>query len=196
MRLHLFPAGLCALALLSGCSAARPSTPAPSPAVTSALESAAPQAEYEPYRLEDIGATLLLPASWAGRYVVESDPGQEGFRLAQADYLAGEWGIRADGTEGPIPDPDGAHVTLAIFCVEDASEYGVEPAELSGTGADNGFLWLGERDGRCYQLRFPTSFSAGDSVDAEAKYALYQQLSADLEAYPADASAYLRFDTP
>lgn len=193
MKLRGFPLALCALALLAGCSAPQ----APAPATSEPPESTTPAAEYERCRLEDIGATLLLPASWAGQYVIEAIPGSEdSFRLAQKDYLSGEWGVREDGTEGPIPDPDGAHVTLATFSVDDAAELDIDPAALTGTGEDGLFLWLGERDGRCYTLRFPTSFSAGDPVDAEAKYQLYQQLSADLRAYPRNASDYLLFDSP
>ena len=196
MKLRSFPLALCTLALLAGCSAPQPAAPAASE-TPAAPESTAPAAEYERCCLEDIGATLLLPASWAGNYVIEAVPGSEdGFRLAQKDYLAGEWGVREDGTEGPIPDPDGAHVTLATFSVDDAAELDIDPAALTGTGEDGLFLWLGERDGKCYTLWFPTSFSAGDSVDAETKYQLYQQLSADLLAYPRDASDYLIFDNP
>ena len=80
--------------------------------------------------------------------------------------------------------------------MDDAAELDIDPAALTGTGEDGLFLWLGERDGKCYTLWFPTSFSAGDSVDAEAKYQLYQQLSADLLASPRDASDYLIFDNP
>lgn len=62
MKLRSFPLALCTLALLAGCSAPQPAAPAASE-TPAAPESTAPAAEYERCCLEDIGATLLLPAS-------------------------------------------------------------------------------------------------------------------------------------
>lgn len=145
---------------------------------------------YEPLYIEEAKATLLLPKSWIGNYVVEKRAGVSGFYLTQKDFLAGEWGIREDGTEGPVPFGDGGFVSLIGFDVQEKEDY---LATFGRIGGHNG-LWLGERDGLYYLIWFPTSFSSGDTVDAEAKAELYKKLMDDIMAYPSDASAYFIFD--
>ena len=139
--------------------------------------------EYESLHIAELGATLLLPASWAENYTVEKQD-ERTYWLTQKDFLAGEWGIREDGTEGPIPNPEGHNVVLTRIIVQDKTDY-------QGPGVG---VFLGEKDGLVYVLAFQTSFSAGDSVNAEEKAELYNKLTADIEMYPVDASAYFIFD--
>lgn len=188
MRRLRIPSLLCALLFLAGCSTWQP---APSLSPTPAAE----EDTYERFHIDDVGATLLLPKSWAGNYVVETYEGENGFTFAQRDYLAGEWGVREDGTEGPIPDPDGYHIPIASFRYENKSDWSVDPSTFSDTGpAQSLSIWLGEKDGTYYTLWFPTSFSSGDPESTDEKYALYQTMCADIEAYPQNASAYFIFD--
>lgn len=202
-----------ALLLLTACAATPPAadTPAvePSPAISAPIPTSTPEpvptptpepapvpyvaptpipaeewGDYEPCHIGEIGATLLLPKSWSGNYEIDDSSWEQWDQLAffVKDYESSNlMRVVRDSVEkfedfwGPIGEMlDGWK--------------GAEP----GTG----YLWLylGERDGVIYRLYFPTDWWAAEVN--EKKYALYQELSADLETYPGDASAYFIFDTP
>lgn len=159
-------------------------TPAPEPYVYPTPIPAEEWENYEPCHLDEIGATLLLPKSWSGNYEIDNSSWEQWGELVffVKDYessnlmrVVSDTVEEYEKTWGPIDE-------LLTAREED------EP----GTG----YLWLylGERDGTIYRLYFPTDWWAAEVN--EEKYELYQKLSADLETYPGDASAYFIFDTP
>lgn len=179
-------------------------TPSPAPAQTPEPASAPepvslpplPVEDYEPCHIGEMGATLLLPKSWAGEY--ELDP-----------YLWEEWGQISvcvkDYPAGEPGEPGGHNVSVFRLVAMPTEEF--ERDHLDGgttqawrEGLSRGedvprlWNWLGQRDGVTYAAWANTGFQA--AVADEEKYALYRSMNADFDTYPADSSAYFIFDTP
>lgn len=159
-------------------------TPAPEPYVYPTPIPAEEWENYEPCHLDEIGATLLLPKSWSGNYEIDNSSWEQ---WGQLSFFVKDY--ESSNLMRVVSDP------IAEF--EDFwGSIGVILTAWKDDEPGTGYLWLylGERDGTIYRLYFPTDWWAAEVN--EEKYELYQKLSADLETYPGDASAYFIFDTP
>lgn len=179
-------------------------TPEPTPAPTPTPEPYVPPTpipaeeweNYEPCHLDEIGATLLLPKSWAGQYELDTSSWEEwGYILVCVkDYPAGE----------PEYPPVGNVLVFRLVAMptEEFEKIHLNGGTTQGwrdslTPEDNVprmWRWLAQRDGVTYTAWDTTSFQPW-ALDEE-KYTLYRSMDADFSAYPADSSAYFIFDTP
>ena len=170
--------------------------PTPDPAPDPVSLPSLPVEDYEGCHIEEMGATLLLPKSWAGEYGLDSSFWKERAQIhvCVKDYPAGEPG-----------EPEDHNISVFRLVAMPTEEFERDHLEGGTTqewrdglarGEDVPRLWnwLGQRDGVTYAAWANTSFQA--AVADEEKYALYQAMNADFDAYPADSSAYFIFDTP
>lgn len=169
-------------------------TPGPTPCATPTPIPAGEWENYEPCHIGEIGATLLLPKSWAGNYELDTE-GWEEWRHISFGLTGCPGGEIGD-------EPGEGLLSMGSVSWEPLEEYedfwGTVEEKLARleSGEDTGYnhLHLGIKDGVVYSFFFPTTYST--PVPSQENYERFQTFVGDMEKYPFDSSAYFIFDTP